>query len=177
MADELAVSYGRAIIQIARAEGVADRVADELFQFARTVDGNPTLRDKLTDLSVPLEARSAAASELLQRSHPSTGAAVQLLLSADRIRHLSDVADAAVRESAEVRGASVAQVRTAKPLADAQRAALEQALSAKAGRPVELKVVIDPDLLGGVVVQLGDTVIDGSSARRLTDLKSALASA
>jgi F-type H+-transporting ATPase subunit delta len=177
MADDLAVSYGRAIVEIARAEGVADRVADELFQFARAVEDNPTLRDKLTDPSVPLDARSAAATDLLQRAHPATGAAVQMLLSADRVRHLADIADAAVRESAEARGASVAQVRSAKPLGEAQRASLQQALSTKAGRPVEIKVVVDPDLLGGIVVQMGDTVIDGTSARRLTDLKSALASA
>ncbi|HUG86549.1 MAG TPA: ATP synthase F1 subunit delta [Euzebya sp.] len=177
MADELAVSYGRAIVAIARAEGVADRVADELFQFAQAVDGNPALRDKLTDPSVALEARSGAVTDLLQRAHPATGAAVQMLLAADRIRHLGDIAAAAVRESAEARGASVAQVRSAKPLAQAQRDALGRALADRAGRPVELKVVVDPDLLGGLVVQLGDTVIDGSSARRLTEIKAALASA
>lgn len=177
MADDLAVSYGRAIVQIAQAEGVADRVADELFQLARAVDGNPELRAKLTDPSVALEARSAAVADLLQRAHPVTGAAVQMLLSADRVRHLGDIADAAVREAADYRGASVAQVRSAKPLGDTQRVALEQALSAQAGRPVELKVIIDPELLGGVVVQLGDTVIDGSIAKRLTELRSALATA
>lgn len=177
MADDLAVSYGRAIVQIARAEGVADRVADELFQLAQAIDGTPDLRAKLTDPSVPLEARSAAVTDLLQRAHPATGAAVQMLLTADRIRHIGDIADAAVREAAEFRGASVAQVRSAKPLGDAQRTALEQALSAQSGRPVELKVVIDPELLGGVVVQLGDTVIDGSVAKRLTEIKSSLATA
>lgn len=177
MAEDLAVSYGQAIVAIARAEGVADRVADELFQFAQAVDGNATLRDKLTDPSVPLEARSAAATELLQRAHPATGAAVQMLLSADRIRHVADIADAAVRDAAEARGSSVAQVRSAKPLGDAQRDALARALAVRAGRPVELKVVVDPDLLGGVVVQLGDAVIDGSIAKRLVELKSSLASA
>jgi F-type H+-transporting ATPase subunit delta len=177
MADDLAVAYGRAIVQIGRAEGVADRVADELYQFARAVDGNAELRDKLTDPSVPLEARSAAVTDILARAHPATGAAVQLLLSADRIRHIADIADAAVRDAAEARGSSVALVRSAKPLGDAQRQALEQALGARAGRPVDLKVVVDPDLLGGVVVQMGDTVIDGSMARRLTEIKSSLASA
>ena len=62
-------------------------------------------------------------------------------------------------------------------MGDAQRASLQQALAARAGRPVELKVVIDPELLGGIVVQLGDTVIDGSMSHRLTELKSVLASA
>lgn len=177
MADDLAVSYGRAIVEIGRAEGVADRVADELFQLARTVEGDAQLRETLTDASVPLEARSAAVGEALQRAHPATVAAVQMLLAADRIRRIGEIADAAVAESAEARGASVAEVRSAKPLGDVQRRSLEQALAARAGRPVELKVVVDPDLLGGIVVQMGDTVIDGSMARRLTEIKSSLASA
>lgn len=177
MADDLAVSYGRAVVQIGRAEGVADRVADELYQFARIVDTTPQLRSTLTDAAVPLEARSAAVGEVLERAHPATTAAVQMLLAADRIRHLAEIADAAVRETAEARGASVALVRSAKPLGDAQRGQLQQALTQRAGRPVELKVVVDPELLGGVVVQLGDTVIDGSSARRLTEIRTALAGA
>ncbi|WP_370325708.1 ATP synthase F1 subunit delta [Euzebya sp.] len=177
MADDLVHSYGSAVIAIGRAEGVADRVADELYQFAAAVDGRPELRATLTDPSVALEARSAAVAELLGRAHPATGAAVQMLLAADRIRHISEIADAAVTESAEARGASVAQVRSAKPLGDAQRRALESALTQRVGRPVELKVTVDPDLLGGVVVQLGDTVIDGSMVKRLTDLRSSLATA
>lgn len=177
MADDLAVSYGRAIVQIGRAEGAADRVADELYQFARAVDDSAELREKLTDPSVALEARSAAVTDLLQRAHPATGAAVQMLLASDRIRHISEIADAAVRDAAEARGASVAVVRSAKPLGDTQLRGLAEALSARAGRPVDLKVVVDPDLLGGVVVQIGDTVIDGSMARRLTELKSSLATA
>ncbi|MGI9017456.1 MAG: ATP synthase F1 subunit delta [Euzebya sp.] len=176
MAEDLAVSYGRAIAQIARAEGAADRVSDELFQFASAVEQTPELRDKLTDSSIPLEARSNAAAELLQRAHPATLAVVQMLIGADRIRHIGEIADAAVSETAEQRGASVASVRTAKPLTDEQRDALSQALSARAGRPVDLKITVDPDLVGGLVVQLGDSVIDGSVAKRLTDLRSSLSS-
>jgi F-type H+-transporting ATPase subunit delta len=177
MADDLAVSYGRAVVQIGRAEGVADRVADELVQLARTVEADPQLRSTLTDPAAPLRARSEAVEEALVRAHPATVAVVQMLLSADRIRLITEIADAAVRESAEARGASVAEVRSAKPLGDAQRRQLEQVLAQRAGRPVELKVTVDPDLLGGIVVQLGDTVIDGSSARRLTEIRTSLAGA
>jgi F-type H+-transporting ATPase subunit delta len=177
MADDLATSYGRAIVEIGRAEGAADRVADELYQLARAVDADPALREQLTDPSVPLSVRSSTLASALDRAHPATQSAVQMLLVAERLRHLTDIADAAVRESAEARGASVAVVRSAKPLGDAQRGQIEQALAARAGRPVELKVVIDPELLGGVSVQLGDTVIDGSIARRMTEMRTALASA
>lgn len=176
MADDIATAYARAVIQIGRAEGVTDRVVDELYEFARAVDDTPDLRSKLTDSSIALEARRAAVQGLLERAHPATGAAVQMLLSADRIRHVSEIANAAMNLAAEAKGASVAQVRTAKPLSDGQRKALVEALSARAGQPVELKVTVDDNLLGGVIVQLGDTVIDGSIARRLTELKSSLVS-
>lgn len=174
MAEDLAASYGRAIAEIARAEGAAERVSDELLQFARAVDGNAELREKLTDASIPLEARSAATADLLQRAHPATAAAVQMLLAADRIRRVSEIADAAVSESAEARGASVAHVRTAHPLTAAQKASLSRALQARAGRPVEIKEIVDTSLLGGVTVQLGDTVIDGSISRRMTELRASL---
>lgn len=177
MADDLATSYGRAITAIGEAEGVTDRLSDELFTFASAVDATPELREKLTDPSVPLEARQAAAADLLQRAHPATQAAVQMLLAGGRIRNIREIADATVQQSAEARGASVATVRTAKPLSDAQRDALSQALQARAGQPVELKVIVDQTLVGGVVVQMGGTVIDGSVAKRLTDLRASLASA
>ncbi|AXV08432.1 ATP synthase delta chain [Euzebya pacifica] len=177
MADDIATAYGRAVVEIGRAEGAADRVVDELYEFARTVDGDADLRSTLTDNAVPLEARRNAITEALQRAHPGTIAVVQMLLSADRIRHVSDIASAATNLSAESRGASVAVVHSAKPLGEAQRQALVTALSARAGQPVELKVTVDEDLLGGIVVQLGDTVIDGSVLRQLTQLKSALVTA
>ncbi|CAN5664781.1 hypothetical protein BH24ACT15_BH24ACT15_29390 [soil metagenome] len=176
MVDEVVAAYGRAIAEIAQAEGAADRVSDELFEFARAVDTTPELRDKLTDSSIPLEARSAATSELLQRAHPVTQSCVQMLLSADRMRHISEIADVAANESAEQRGAGVASVRTAKPLSDTQREELKAALAERVGHPVELKVVVDPELVGGLVVQIGETVIDGSIAKRLTDIRSSLSS-
>lgn len=177
MAEDLAASYGKAIAAIGLAEGASDRLSDELLEFARAVDSTPQLRDKLTDPAIALQARSEAVSDLLARAHPATAAVVQMLLSADRIRHIGEIADAAVRINAESRGASVATVRSAKPLSDTQRDQLAQALAAKAGGPVEMKVVIDPELVGGVVVQLGDSIIDGSVAKRLTDLRASLASA
>lgn len=176
MADDLATSYGRAITAIGEAEGVTDRLSDELFSFASAVDANGELREKLTDPSVPLDARQAAAADLLQRAHPATQAAVQMLLASGRMRNIREIADATVQQSAEARGAAVATVRTAKPLADGQRDALARALSARAGQPVELKVVVDPSLVGGLLVQMGGSVIDGSVAKRLTDLRSSLAS-
>lgn len=176
MAEDLATRYGRAIAEIGRAEDASQRLSDELLEFARAVDTTPELRDRLTDPAIALEARSAAVEALLQRAHPATRSVVQMLLAADRVRHISEIADAAVRISAEARGASVAVVRTAKPLSDAQRQSLSQALAARAGGPVEMKVVVDESLLGGVSVQMGDTVIDGSVAKRLTELRSQLAS-
>lgn len=177
MADELATAYGRGLVQIARAEGVADRVADELFAFARGLDGNPQLRETLTDPGVPLEARMQAVGDLLQRAHPQTVASVLMLLQSGRIRQVAEVAQAAVAEAAEARGAAVAEVRTAKPLSEAQQQQLASALAQRVGRTVELKVVQDPALVGGIAVRLGDTVIDGSLAKRLDDIKGRLTGA
>jgi F-type H+-transporting ATPase subunit delta len=65
-------------------------------------------------------------------------------------------------------------VRSAVPLTDDQRDRLAKALEDATGKRVEIKVVVDPSVLGGIVAQVGDTVIDGSVRRRLDQLKNAL---
>lgn len=177
MVDEIASGYAEGLVAVARAEGVADRVGAELAQFAAAVASHAELRDSLTDPAVDTTAKISAAEDALKAAHPQTVAAVTYLLAAGRARLLEDIAAEVLRLSAAGRGAAVAQVRTAKPLSDAQRRRLADALERIAGQPVEITVVEDPSLIGGLRVQLGDTVIDGSVAKRLDDLKAQLTSA
>jgi F-type H+-transporting ATPase subunit delta len=170
--------YAKAIVAIAQAEGALDRVTDELFTFARTVQAAPELRERLTDPAAPVAAKLATVEDLLGgRAHPQTVGTVLLLVQAGRARLLTEVADAVAEQASATRSRSVAEVRSAVALDEDQRTRLSQAVSRALGREVDLRAVIDPDVVGGLVVKVGDTVIDGSVARRLSELRTALTGA
>jgi F-type H+-transporting ATPase subunit delta len=167
--------YAWAIYEVARTEGVLDLVEDELFRFARTVEGAPELRDRLADPGVAVEQKVGIIVDLLaNRALAQTIAAVLLVVQGGRARLLGEIADAVVRLAAASRSRAVAVARSAVPLDVGQTDRLRAAIAAATGKDIELKVVVDPDLLGGVVVRVGDTVIDGSVARRLNDLRARL---
>ncbi len=172
---ELVTGYGRALYTAAEAEGVLDRVADEMFQFARSVDASRALEDKLTNPGTGVGAKLEVVEQLLGgRAHPVTTGGVLLIIQAGHARQLGQIADEIARQAAEARSRVLAQVRTAVQMDDAQRRRLAQALSQATGKEVELKVIVDPTVVGGIVAKVGDTVIDGSVSRRLADLKARL---
>ena len=168
-------SYAEALFEVARAEGSLGRVEDELFSVARTIETNDALRDALTDQAIPLDRRQGVVEDLLGgRASPTTTALVSFVIASGRARDLPKIIDRLVEKAAESRSEEVAEVRTAVPLDDDQRQRLAAALSKHTGKKVSLKVVVDPSILGGVVAQVGDTVIDGSIRRRLEQLKEQL---
>ena len=160
------------LFEVARAEGQLDAVEDDLFRFARALEGSDELRSVLTDEAVPASRRLGVVTDLLgNRASPLSSALVSAVVAAGRARQLPAIADGLVKKSAESRERAVAEVRSAVPLDDDQRRRLAEALGRATGRTVEVKVVIDPEVLGGVVAQVGDTVIDGSVRSRLDELR------
>jgi F-type H+-transporting ATPase subunit delta len=166
-------AYANALFEVARAEGSVGEVEDELFRFARTLEGNDELRSKLTDAAIPVERRTGVVEQLLGgKASPVTTSLVSFVVGAGRARDLPAIIDRLVQRAAAEKDRTVAEVRTAIPLTDDQRTRLEAALSRATGTQVEVKDVVDPTVLGGVVAQIGDTVIDGSIRNRLEQLRS-----
>ena len=175
MADERVVAYAEAFFLIAKAEGSMGEVEDELFRFARILEGNDELRDKLADPHIPAAIRQQIVEDLLGgKATPVTTGLVSLTVATGRIRELPAMADALVAACAREGNKAVAEVRSAIPLTDDQKARLAVALGRAVGKQVEVKVIIDPSIQGGIVAQIGDTVIDGSIRTRLEQLKHAL---
>lgn len=167
-------AYARAVFEVARAEGVLDKVEDELFRFARVLEGNDELRAALTDQALPAERREAIIEDLLgQRALPLTVAVVAFVAAAGRARDLPEIISEFVERAAASRQRAVAEVRSFAPLDEDQLRRLAQALSANLGKQVEVKVIVDKSVLGGVVAKVGDTVIDGTVRHRLDQLKEA----
>ena len=174
MADRID-GYVEALFSIARAEGALNDVEDELFRFARTLETSDELRATLTDASIPVERRIGVVEELLgNRANPVTVNLVSMVVGAGRGRDLPAIADRFVAMAAGERNHEIAEVRSAIPLDDATTKKLADALGNATGKQVDVKVIVDPSVLGGIVAQVGDTVIDGSIRHRLDQLKERL---
>jgi F-type H+-transporting ATPase subunit delta len=168
-------AYAQAMLEVARVEGHLTDVEDELFRFARTFEGNDDLRMALTDAALPVERRMAVIEELLGTKALRTSVAlVTLVVAGGRAGELPEIVDLFVEMAAAERKRAVAEVRSAIPLSDDQVERLRVALNEATDKDVEVKVVVDPDVLGGIVATIGDIVIDGSVRHRLEQLKEQL---
>ena len=123
---------------------------------------------------IPASRRQQIIEDLLGgRASSTTVALVSLVVGTGRARELPTIIRQLVEMSAAEANKEVAEVRSAINLNDDQRKRLAQALGQATGKQVEVKVVVDPSVLGGIVAQVGDTVIDGSVRGRLDQLKNA----
>jgi len=168
-------AYADAMFEVARAENILGEVEDELFRFARAFVGSDELREALTDPHIPASRRQQIVEDLLgPRATHVTTALISMVVGAGRARELPTIIDSLVRKSAEVQKKAVAEVRSAIELTDEQRRRLADAIEKATGKSVEVKVIVDPSVLGGIVTTVGDTVIDGSVRTRLEQLKNSL---
>lgn len=166
--NDLARGYAQALFQIARAEGALEKVEDELFRFARVLENENRLREALTDISLPPEHRAKMVEELLGgKASPHTVNIVSFLVQQGRARDLPKIIDSLVQLAAEEREKAVAEVRTAVALDEEDRKKLVDAITKATGKHVDLKVIIDPNVIGGLLVRVGDQVFDGTVKRRL----------
>jgi len=153
-----------------------DDIEDELVGFARILDSNRGLRHALGDPSTAVAQRVALAGDLLRgKVLVATARLVTYVLQAGHIRDLVGTLEWVAGLAAEERGRRVAEVRSAVELDDDEYIRLVEALERTAGRPVKVRVQIEPSLLGGMAVEIGDTVIDGSVRHRLDQLRETLA--
>lgn len=168
-------AYAQALFTVASAEGALEQVEDELFKVARTLESSDDLRTTVTDEAIPVERRQGIVEDLLgPRAHPVTTALVSFVVGVGRGRELPAIVDRLVRRAAEARQKAVAEVRTAMALTEEQKARIAEALSKRTGKQVDVRVIIDPSVLGGVVAQVGDEVFDGSVRHRINQLREVL---
>lgn len=175
MSNERIDGYARALFEVARAEGTLDEVEDELFRFARSYESSDALRNALTDEMIPAGKRQAIVEDLLGgKATSTTTQLVSMVVGSGRGRDLPAIIDKLVARASSAKNLEVAEVRTAVALTSDQQARLAAAITNATGKQVNLKVVVDPSVIGGVVATVGDTVIDGSVRTRIDQLKSRL---
>jgi F-type H+-transporting ATPase subunit delta len=163
------LSYGADLIAAERADHLDD-VEDELFRFGRIVSGSSELRAALTDRAAGAQAKAGLLHSLLGgRVNPVTERVAVRLVTHPRGRSLEAGIDALSKLAAARRNRTVAVVVSAVPLSDRQKQRLGAALAKIYGRQVHLNLDVDPAVLGGITVRVGDEVIDGTIADRLEE--------
>ncbi|MFC7220560.1 F0F1 ATP synthase subunit delta [Streptomyces polyrhachis] len=154
----------------AQRAGKLDEVEDELFRFGRIVADNKGLRAALTDRAGSPAAKSQLIRKLLDgKADPVTERLIARLVSAPRGRGLEAGLESLSKLAAERRNRMVAVVVSAVPLSDTQKERLSALLTRVYGRGMHLNLDVDPAVIGGIEVRVGDEVINGSVAERLED--------
>jgi F-type H+-transporting ATPase subunit delta len=159
-------------IAIVRSAGAkAGRVTDELFELSGIVDGNPQLRSALSDPARSVDDKAALVDSLLDgKAVPATITLAKQSL-AGTYRTVTNALATYRQVAAETQSEVVATVRVARPMSDADQNRLAEILGHQYATTVHLNVEVDPDVLGGLRVEIGDDVIDGTIAGRLDDAR------
>lgn len=167
LSDALERQGVRAQLMVAERAGSLDEVEDELFRFARVVEATPKVRDSLSDRAFDIAGRRALVEDLLRGRASDTTVVLARRAVAARQRTFAHTIEGYTELAAAQKNRVVATVRVARPLSGEQRSRLQAALAKQVGREVLLQEVLDEDVLGGVRVELGDDVIEGTVAGRL----------
>ena len=165
-----------AVVTQADRAGRLDALEDELFRFARTVAGNPALRDALADRTAPDADRASLVSRLLvDKASPEAIQLARRAAVSPRGVRAEKLLEEWVEVAAKRREQFVAHVVSAHPLTEQQRDRLAAGLARQYGRAIRVNAEVDPDLVGGLRIKVGDDVIDGSISTRLAEARRRLA--
>jgi len=163
-------------IAVVRSAGAkAGQVTDELFALSGIVDTNPQLRDALSDPGRSVDDKAALLESLLDGKALAATLTLAKQSLAGTYRTMTAALATYRRVAAETQGETVATVRVARPLTAGDEGRLAELLSSQYDTTVHLNVVVDPEVLGGLRVEIGDEVIDGTIASRLDDARRRLA--
>lgn len=176
MGDAFELLGAEAVLAAAQQNGQLDGLEDEIFRFSRVVVANPALRAALSDRALPAERKGQVIDSLLQgKASAETTQLISRVVTRPRGRSLEVGLDTLAELAAQRRRRLVATVTAAVLLTQAQRERLAAILTAQFGHDVHLNVVVDPGVVGGLRVSLGDEVIDGSLITRLDDARRRIA--
>jgi F-type H+-transporting ATPase subunit delta len=174
--DPINTGYARALLEMAQAETVTQRIEEELFRLRELLKSNPNLLEFLKDPNVTREGKRQALAELFQgRVHSLVLNALITVSDADRTNRLPAIIEEFIALAAASRQKVSGEIITAIKLDDAMLARLSAELSRITGKSVQLFQKVDPAILGGAIIQVGEQVIDGSLRRKLNQIRENLA--
>ena len=174
MSDEKIQGYAQAILAVASAESNGAQVEDEIYRFSQVLQSSEELKSTLSDATIPSARRQQIVEDLLDgQATQTTVALVSMIVAAGMGSDIKAIADKVVGLGAESRDKAVAEVYSVVDLSSDQQQRLAAALKSATGKDVEMKVIIDESVMGGLLVQIEDEVIDGTVRTRLKQLREA----
>ena len=174
MSDEKIQGYARAILAVASAESNGAQIEDEIYRFSQVLQSSEELKSTLSDASIPSARRQQIVEDLLDgQVTQTTVALVSMVVAAGMGGDIKAIADREVGLGAESRDKAVAEVYSVVDLSSDQQQRLAAALKSATGKDVEMKIIIDESVMGGLLVQIEDEVIDGTVRTRLKQLREA----
>jgi F-type H+-transporting ATPase subunit delta len=175
LVDALELVTADVLLIAAENDGSLDQVEDELFRFERILDGQSDLSALLDESSVPAKRRTQLLDSVVAgKVHPITRELLVHAVTSRRRHAVSFAIDDLLDEAAERRNRSIAKVVSAVELSAEQQDRLAEVLSEQYHRSISVRIAVDPSVRGGLIVRIGDEVIDGSVATRLTEVRRAL---
>jgi len=176
-AENVARVYARALFDAARDAGAVEPVGRDLGDFVAALAASASLRDVLADPQIDASAKQRILAEITREGQPLVANTLQLLLERGRFGLVAEL-----RAAYEVLAAIAAdlvkvEVTSAVELTAAAREKIAARVAGTAGRHVELAARVDPDIIGGLVLRVGDVIVDGSVQARIRQLRRRLATA
>mgnify|MGYP002624137924 CR=1 FL=1 len=168
--------YARALSEAIADSDQLDETLAWITEFVALINSNAELRAALTSPSIRLAERTAVLDHVLKRSEasPLLSSFLREVLRRGRIQNLQEIARVFRRRVDERLKRTTAQVTTARPVSDEHADRLQEGLSTYTGKTVRIKRTVDPEIIGGVVVKVDGTIIDGSLKARLQLLRDAI---
>jgi len=166
-----AVRYAKAILEMAQASGTATQVNEDMALIASTIKENSELNDFIHSPSVKGEVKESALKEVFPGTQNITKGLFRLLLENKRFEILGDIAGQYKSQFDELNGVETAMVTTAFPItADLESKVLDK-IKEFSDKKIIIKNIVDPSIIGGFILRMGDRQFNASVANRLLTLK------
>jgi len=166
-----AIRYAKAVLELAKDQNIVETINNDMMLIANTVVKSKDLSDMLKSPVLRSEIKKSALLEVFKNSNAITFSLIDTLISNKRIHILSEVASAYNKLYDQFRGSEVAIVTTAIPLTDDLKSKVLAKAKELTGKKVELKNIIDENIIGGFILRIGDIQYNASIANQLNKLK------
>lgn len=165
----VAKRYAKALFEVAKERDQLEKVGQELKEVLQLLEGEPQLARFLYHPVIPKKAKKAFFEEALaERLSEALYRLIQLMIDKDRLVELADVSRYYAQEVNRERGVLEAEITTATALDEAKREGLKKVLAEKTGKAIDLRYDVNPSLLGGITIKIGDLIMDGSIRGKLS---------
>lgn len=167
--------YAQALFSLAQEKGMMDQIENDLALVVQTLRENADVRRVVQHQDIPPEAKIRLVKEIFQgKVAPLTVNFLGVVLAKRREEYLPDIYARYVEQADASRGVVEAEVRSAVPLAPEQTHALAERIGSRLGKKLKLTTRVDASLMGGIVMRVGDTLLDGSVRTRLERMRERL---